>query len=223
MSDWCGGFLLHGDASIETLLHWSTDSFLKGSFESGSHFVDSSGVGAYCMMPEPEETIPVPARNSSIVAWHDGPVSMSTAVQRLLNLNKKERFETTYAETLRNEVFMERGCWAATFCTLGRQSTIILAAKNRSVYLWLVRFRGAFLLTWSTDPMHMEQTQTLLNEAHRDEFLFTRFEIVNSICVLHPTFLTGRFKRAWFKMFWTDRLAVMSYMANHVRKRIHQL
>jgi len=223
VKDWSGGFILHGDAQFSTFFPFLQDP-IYGSFDAeGSHFCESTGVGAYVMNGTPCESIPVSTKSQSVISWYSGANDVSAITKRLLSLNKLQRFETAYTETLRNEVFKEQGCWSATIATLSRQSNIILAAKNQAIYLWLVRWRGAFLLVWSTDPMHMEQVRSLLPEMTRDLLMFVRIEIANSICVLHPTFLLGRFKRAWNKMYWTDRLAVVSYITTHIRKRIQPL
>ena len=222
MRDWCGGFLLHGSHSISSLLNWNVP-YTFGSFDSDSFCEhEGSSVGAYAVSNNASRILPVPNRNTTLLQWNSSD-SIDAQIDRFINLNKQERHQTTYTETLANRVFVDKGIWSTTLMVVSKQPSIVMACRGCSMYMWLVRFRGSFYLMWSTDPNHMEQSLQMLPEDKQDEFFGVPFTVTDAICVIHPVYLLGRFHRAWYKMFLTDRLSVVSYMRRYINKRIQPL
>ncbi len=229
MNDWCAAFMLQGNRPLDMFLHWQYDESVKGNFQDGEHVFDNTPVekndaGSYLMLGQPNEVLPIPSRNATLVSWWYGTADLSAATQRLINLNKTERHEkTSYVNTLLDQVFIDKGTWAATMAYLSNKSNVVVAARNCTMYMWFVRFREAFVIACSTDPDHMKQATSLLTESQQDEFMAFPVEVTNAVCVLQPTYLIGRWRRAWHKTYCADRLAAVSYLGNYLRRRVQPL
>jgi hypothetical protein len=216
---WCGGFVLDGTVSIHKLLGCNATA-IEGNFLENQHFMsDLRGPGTYAMFQEPDKTESIVTKSITVPMWCTGPTDTMAVIDRFVNLSKMGRYAENYATVIQKHVLVDPGCWSLTLATLGKTPVVVLASLNSVMYLWLVRFRGSFSILWSSDP---EQLNHLFSEPDivREDFLIIPLEIANSLCVLHPIFLIGRFRRAWFQMFKTDRLAVVSYMQSYIERRI---
>ncbi len=223
MSDWCGMLMLHGSEKIERFLHWNSNIVVSGSFEDGRHDFGSEPTymnsGNYAIMGKPTSVVPVPSKGSSYLEWSNGP-TYDDRIKKLLKLNGVRKEGAKYSDLVNGNVYTNEGRWASCIAVLTKRSILHIGAFNMEVYMWLMRFRKSTALVWSTDPGHAEQCISIMTEIEQNEMLTIPIKIQNSLCIVNPMFMIGRFRQAMLKTFPNDEAAVLSYMLKYIQKHI---
>lgn len=221
-ADWCGVLVLHGSEQISTFLHWSSELLVHGSFEDNRHSFENDSTylnaSCYAMMGKPTHVVPVPSRDSTYLEWNGGPTYKEHAA-KLLKLNGVREEGIKYADLINGKVFNNSGRWVSSVALLSRRPMLHLAANNVVLNMWLVRHRKTVALVWSTDHCHMEQAISLMSDVEQNETIAMPIHVRDSLCVLNPMYLVGRFRQAWFKTFAHDNLSVLSYMIRYIQKQ----
>lgn len=224
MNNIAGGFILHGQGSLDWVFPGDLTPVAHGNFLNNTHcegdLVTPETVGSYRMVGTVQTKILSPVRNSSLLHWCSGPTATIEIPHRLLTLNAQERVENLpYREIVLN-LLPKDGRWAFVTAHLTMRSNIIICARNSSLYCWVIRYRGQVILLWSCNPSHMEQVLSLMtNEHDQNEVLALPIEVCNSLFIVNTLHAIGRFKQAWHTTFQADRLSVISFMYHFFRRK----
>lgn len=238
-----GGLLVlsgHHDVSVAWRKHLVEDSpYMYGDLQSGevhmrpgvadtvtaiADIAQSMTIKPYAFVcgGDPHQTAHIPTRSTSICAWAHGDATVKDqAIRHLLNINRDGPVQANYGELVHRRVFSSiPGSYACVLGYFSKHSRLLLCARDRMLFLWLVYLNGVYSLVWSTNPLHIEQSVPYLPTHLRHELFSYPIALFNSTVALQPTYLVSKFARHLREApSPANRLTVIGYLASYIQRQ----
>lgn len=170
------------------------------------------------------QTANIPTRNTAICSWsHGDPTVKDHAIRLLLNVNRDGPVQSNYGELVHQRVFGQiPGSYASAVGYFSRHSRLLLCARGRMMFMWIVYVHGSYALVWSTNPNHMLQSSAYMPVHLKHELFSHPVTLKDASLVIQPSYLLSKFSRhlreapAPF-----NRLTVIGYLESYLQRQQH--
>lgn len=199
-----------------------SDVWLSGTLRNAHAFKDTCqllNTYDYVLSGKPDEETIVPSKSLAMLTYTSTKEVAKTFNESLLKLNEQKTNEKKpYKELIAQNIYndMPRHLLSTAFL-FGKHPLFILSSKQQEIYLWLVFYKGVYMLMWSDDANYLLS----LDLPQKD--VFSVPYTLKGLLVLQPMYLITKFNATLASIKnKNNRVLAFTFALNYLNRQVYQ-